>query len=115
MSENPRYARFHPISRFMKTQRFTSITCLLAAATMALLPAQAAKTQATPAATTLNDAGRNLASGYSAILKSLENEIQQALPKVDESLKADFTKAVEAVPPKGKIPSVCPVRPEAGA
>jgi hypothetical protein len=72
------------------------IAQLLAAATLGLAPAMAAKKQAEAPAAPLKEAGSKLETKYAATLKGLQDEITKALPKIDAAQQAAFLKVYQA-------------------
>ena len=74
----------HRLARFM------------AAAVLGMAPAMAVQKPKVSALAPLSPAGQKLEAGYAATLKSLQQEITQALPPTADSLKADFLKAYQA-------------------
>ena len=79
-----------------KFKTFLTITCLLLAFTLGLLPAMAAKKRPEPAAVPLSEAGVNLEAKYAVMLKELREEIVKALPKINEQQKTAFVNAYQS-------------------
>jgi hypothetical protein len=71
------------------------ISRLLAACALGLSPAMAAKKQPEPASAPLNEAGSKLEAKYVATLKALQDDIAQALPKIDGPQQSAFLKAYQ--------------------
>jgi hypothetical protein len=71
------------------------IARLLAALALGLSPAMAAKKPQAPPAAPLNQSGSQLEAKYAAALRSLQTEIAQALPKIDEPQKVAFLKVYQ--------------------
>jgi hypothetical protein len=72
------------------------IAWLLAASALGLSPAMAAKKPQAPPSAPLNESGSKLEAKYAAALKTLQAEIAQALPKIDEPQQAALLKAYQA-------------------
>ena len=68
---------------------------LLAAFTLSMSPAMAAKMQPEPVAAPLSEAGSKLEAKYAAALKALQEEIARALPPIDGPQQAAFHKAYQ--------------------
>jgi hypothetical protein len=79
----------------MKTHKLLGTTCLLAITSIGLVPATAAKRNNPAENTSPAAADSKLATRYADMLKTLETDIQGALPTVDQSLKDAFMKACE--------------------
>jgi len=72
------------------------IACLLAALALGLPPAMAAPQPQPPARAPLNETGSKIEAKYAAMLKVLQQEIAQALPKIDDPQKTAFLQAYQA-------------------
>jgi hypothetical protein len=80
----------------IKTTTWLGITCLLAVTMLGVADISAAKPKAAEDVP-LSDAGNRLLARYTEMLKALQAEIGNALPKIDESKKAALQKAREAI------------------
>lgn len=80
----------------MKTHKLLGGACFVAITSLGLVPARAAKQNNPPEKNHQGPVDSKLTTRYADMLKTLETDIQGALPTVENSLKDAFTKACEA-------------------